>query len=262
MNTLNVINYVISAHLHTCQHQLSLLSLEVLEITHQNMLMFLLSRLLTGWFTFLLPSYSTFKALRQRPLDGHQVERWASYWTVIGAFVAFEYCTEWCLSWLPFYWEMRTVFLLFLSLPQFKGSTYVYKAYLEPFLIQNESDIDASIASARDETVHFIHSRLSSLWDILYSLLSKTPITSKMSPGATPMNGSPILVQKAFQSAQGLWGGISPAAAAASAPNGRPASSRSVSAASTPEKNEPPSFTSSGNVAGSEGYSVDETIHD
>jgi receptor expression-enhancing protein 1/2/3/4 len=182
---------------------------------------------------------------------------------------------------------MRTVFLLFLSLPQFKarsfffffpianklkviltccflfipqGSTYVYKAYLEPFLIQNESDIDASIASARDETVHFIHSRLSSLWDILYSLLSKTPITSKMSPGATPMNGSPILVQKAFQSAQGLWGGISPAAA--SAPNGRPASSRSVSAASTPEKNEPPSFTSSGNVAGSEGYSVDETIHD
>jgi receptor expression-enhancing protein 1/2/3/4 len=189
---------------------------------------------------------------------------------------------------LPFYWEMRTVFLLFLSLPQFKarsiliffreianrlkvvltcyflfipqGSTYVYKAYLEPFLIQNESDIDATIASARDETVHFIHSRISLLWDLLYSLLSKTPVTSKKSPEATPMNGSPILIQKVFQSAQGLWDGISPAAA--SAPNGRPASSRSVSAASTPEKHEPPSFTSSGNVTGSGGYSVDETIHD
>ena len=149
--------------------------------------------------------------------------------------------------------------MLFLFIPQ--GSTYVYKSYLEPFLIQNESDIDASIVSARDETVHFIHSRLSSVWDLLYSLLSKTPVTSKMSPEATPMNGSPILVQKAFQSAQGLWNGISPAAAA-SAPNGRPTSSRPFSAASTPEKQEPLSYASSGNVAGSGGYSLDETIHD
>lgn len=90
-----------------------------------------------------------------------------------------------------------------------QGSTQVYKSYLEPFLIQNEKDIDASIASARDETVQFIHSRLSALWDIFYSLLSKTPITQQPSPSArdAPTNMSP---QKALQSIQSLLGVATP----------------------------------------------------
>jgi len=89
------------------------------------MFMFIFSRLLAGWFTFLLPSYSTFKALKERPLREQEIERWTSYWVVVGAVVAFEYTAEWLLSWLPFYWEIKTLFLLFLSLPQFEGSTYL-----------------------------------------------------------------------------------------------------------------------------------------
>jgi hypothetical protein len=54
---------------------------------------------LSGWFTFLLPSYSTFKALRQRSLREQEMERWASYWIVVGAVVAFEYTAEWLLCW-------------------------------------------------------------------------------------------------------------------------------------------------------------------
>ncbi|KAI0305017.1 TB2/DP1, HVA22 family-domain-containing protein [Russula brevipes] len=176
------------------------------------MLMFLVSRFLAGWFSFLLPAYSTFKALKQRPLDEQEIQKWASYWIVIGAVVAFEYTAEWLISWFPFYWEIKTLLLLFLSLPQFEGSTYVYNTYVEPYLVQNESDIDASIASARDETLQFAQSRLSTLWDILYSLLSKTPIASKPSSsspypsGGTPTNGSPLIDQKTlFQSVQHLW---------------------------------------------------------
>jgi len=178
------------------------------------MFMFIFSRLLAGWFTFLLPSYSTFKALRQRPLHEQEIEKWASYWTVVGAVVAFEYTAEWLLCWFPFYWEIKTLFLLFLSLPQFEGSTYLYKFYVEPYLVQNESDIDASIASARNETFQFAQSRLSTLWDLFYSLLSRTPVMSKLSPsGATPANGSPHVGQNAlFQSVQGLWSAINPPA--------------------------------------------------
>jgi len=54
---------------------------------------------LSGWFTFLLPSYSTFKALRQHPLHEQEIERWASYWVVVGAVVAFEHTAEWLLCW-------------------------------------------------------------------------------------------------------------------------------------------------------------------
>ncbi|KAH9043639.1 hypothetical protein EDB85DRAFT_2285020 [Lactarius pseudohatsudake] len=185
----------------------------------------------SGWFVFLLPAYSTFKALKQRPLNEREVEKVACYWTVVGTLVAFEYTAEWLLSWFPFYWETKTLFLLFLS--QFEarasfqihlgrllrwailtlspfaqqGSTHIYKSYLEPFFVQNENDIDATIASARDETVQFLHSRISALWDIIYSFLSKTPITQQPTSRDTPTNMSP---QKALQSIQNLFGVATP----------------------------------------------------
>ena len=159
--------------------------------------------------------------------------------------------------------DLAVFFFFFLACPQ--GSTYIYKTYLEPFLVQNESNIDAGLASARDETVQFIHSRLSALWDLLYSLLSKTPITPKM---ATPTNGSPLSSQKTPQAIQGLWGAIIPppslaSSAIPSAPNGRPTISRSVSptpAMETHAPSPPPSHASSSSAAGSAGYDVDETV--
>ncbi|KAI9461021.1 TB2/DP1, HVA22 family-domain-containing protein [Lactarius psammicola] len=214
------------------------------------MLVYIVSRLLTAWFVFLLPSYSTFKALKQRPLNEREVEKWASYWTVVGTLVTFEYTAEWLLSWFPFYWEAKTLFLLFLSLPQFEGSTHVYKAYLEPFLVQNEKDIDATIVSARDETVQFIQLRLSALWDIVYSFLSKTPITQHPSPSSsreTPINMSP---QKALQSIQGLLGVATPPSfLAPSVHRGRPASE------------DPSAPTHPSGVAVPAGYDVGEAVN-
>lgn len=55
--------------------------------------------IVSAWFAFLLPSYATFKALSHRPLSEHELQRWAMYWTVVGAFVAFEYTAEWLISW-------------------------------------------------------------------------------------------------------------------------------------------------------------------
>ncbi|KAI9513068.1 TB2/DP1, HVA22 family-domain-containing protein [Russula earlei] len=191
------------------------------------MLVFVFSRLLAAWFTFLLPSYKTFKALKKSTSHEREIEKWASYWVVIAIIAAFEHTAEWLLCWFSFYWELKTLALLFLSLPQFEGSTYVYKTYVEPYLVQNEPDIDAGIASARDETLQFLQSRLSALWEILYSLLSKTPVVTKhTSPSSpfqegAPTNGSSPVHQKAFHSALDLWGALTQSAfLGGSAPGG------------------------------------------
>jgi len=228
------------------------------------MLVFLVFRLLAGWFTFLLPSYSTFKALKKRPLCEQEIERWVSYWIVIGAVVAFEYTAEWLLSWFPFYWEIKTLLLLYLSLPQFEGSTYVYKAYVEPYLVQNESDIDASIASARDETLRFVQSRLVALWDILYSLLSKTPVTPTHSPTCSP-NGSPLVGQGAaalFQSMQDLWAAIGPTSFSAppALDGGKPALSRLTSDTRASEMGAPSPAAPVG-ASNTVGYDVGESTN-
>jgi hypothetical protein len=152
-------------------------------------------------------------------------------------------------------------FFFFPAAPQ--GSTYLYKFYVEPFLVQNESEIDASIASARNETLQFIQSRLSTLWDLLYSLLSRTPVMSNLSPsGATPANGSPNASQNAFfQSVQGLLGAINPPAysTAPAAVSGKYTVSRSASDTVASER-QAPSNAHSTDPSVSVGYDVDETI--
>jgi hypothetical protein len=142
-----------------------------------------------------------------------------------------------------------------------QGSTYVYKAYVEPYLVQNESDIDASIASARDETLRFVQSRLVALWDILYSLLSKTPVTPKHSPA----NGSPLVGQGAalFQSMQDLWAAIgAPSFGAPPALDGghKPALSRLTSDTRASEMRAPSPAAPVG-ASNTVGYDVSESTN-
>jgi receptor expression-enhancing protein 1/2/3/4 len=105
------------------------------------------------------------------------------YWTVIGAFVAFEYLAEWLISWLPFYWELKTIFLLFLSLPQTEGSTYIYNAYLQPFLVRNEADLDAGIVRIQRNVLTFVQEKISALWALFVK-------SSSQSQSSTPASAN------------------------------------------------------------------------
>jgi receptor expression-enhancing protein 1/2/3/4 len=155
------------------------------------MLMSLLSHILIGYFCFALPSFATFKALSHRPLSEPELQRWATYWSVVGAFTAVEYALEWFISWLPFYWEVKTGFLMFLALPQTEGSTYIYETYLRPFYTQNEADLDSGILTVQKNTLNFIQARIGSLLDIFWNLLNKN--SAAQSQGQPPAeSGNPL----------------------------------------------------------------------
>lgn len=170
------------------------------------MLMSMVSHLLCAWFAFLLPSYSTYKALSS-PLSG-ELQGLSMYWAVVGAFIAIESTIGPFVSWLPFYWESRTLFLLYLSLPQIQGSTYIYKTYLEPFCSKNEAELDSGIASAQNNVLGFLQSRISMLIDLLWTILNKTPITKQ--PQVT-REGQPGQQFYSLESVKGLWTSYGPA---------------------------------------------------
>lgn len=170
------------------------------------MLMSMVSHLLCAWFAFLLPSYSTYKALSS-PLSG-ELQSLSMYWAVVGAFIAIESTIGPFVSWLPFYWEARTLFLLYLSLPQIQGSTYIYKTYLEPFCSKNEAELDSSIDSAQSNVLGFLQSRISMLIDLLWTILNKTPIAGQ--PQAAG-EGKPGQQPYSLESVKGLWTSYSPA---------------------------------------------------
>ncbi|KAF5323315.1 hypothetical protein D9611_005749 [Ephemerocybe angulata] len=157
------------------------------------MFMSLISHLLSAWFAFLLPCFATFKALNRLPHSEPELKRWAMYWSIVGVFVAFEYIAEW----LPFYWEVKTLFLLYLSLPQTQGSTYIYQTYVHPFLIKNEASIDAGIDGLQSNALTFIQAKLTDLF--------RTLSNSANAAGAPGTPGGTAGVPSWQASAAGLW---------------------------------------------------------
>lgn len=49
------------------------------------------------------------------------------------------------LSWLPFYYEAKVVFILWLTLPQFRGARVVFERFLKPAFVDYESVIDEGL---------------------------------------------------------------------------------------------------------------------
>ncbi|KAJ7102099.1 TB2/DP1, HVA22 family-domain-containing protein [Mycena belliarum] len=202
----------------------------------------IVSHLLAAWFCFLLPSYGTFKALAHRPVSEPELERWSQYWAVIGIVVTFEHLAEFLISWVPFYWELKTLFLLFLSLPQTQGSTYIYMTYLQPFFTQNEADLDAGILSIQRKTLFFAQARLAALWQFILNALNKNAATGQQA-SATPGQAPPQGAGFSMESAMGLFRtygpslmtALQPAAAPATPPvSSRPAPNASSSSFGTP----------------------------
>ncbi|KAF5312646.1 hypothetical protein D9619_002888 [Psilocybe cf. subviscida] len=201
----------------------------------------ILSRLLSAWFAFLLPCYATFKALSNRPLLEPDLHKLSMYWATIGAFVAFEYTLEWSISWLPFYWELKTLFLLFLSLPQTQGSTYIYTTYLQPFFSKNERDLDAGLVAMQRNVLAFIQAKATSLWDLFWTMATGTHPSNQGPPSAQRTSLPPQLAR--FVSADTVKSAMayfSASSSAASAPQQLNVPSQPNSGPSTPGRSTPP----------------------
>ncbi|KAF9186126.1 ER membrane protein DP1/Yop1 [Haplosporangium sp. Z 767] len=103
----------------------------------------LLSNIL-GW---VYPAYRSFKALETPTKDDDK--QWLTYWAVYGFVSILESFTDILLYWLPFYFFLKSVFLLWLMIPSFNGAATVYNRILRPFLLQHHNNIDASLNNVR-----------------------------------------------------------------------------------------------------------------
>jgi len=166
------------------------------------MLFYFTSRIICSISAFLYPGYSSYKTLSQRPASEEEIERWLMYWSVLGCIVAAEYVAEWLVSWIPFYYLLKTVFLLYLSLPQTRGSSYLYVHHLQPFFHSHEAQIDAALASFKARIYTFLQERIRMLWEHVSTTLSQqqqqqpranfVPAGGATNTGAPPSLGDPM----------------------------------------------------------------------
>ncbi|GAA5973678.1 hypothetical protein JCM21900_006598 [Sporobolomyces salmonicolor] len=115
-----------------------------------------LCRFVSVTASLLYPTYASYKALKSTASSGltageqaEQLERWLMYWCVMGIVWMWEEWGEWGVKWFPFYYEVKTLVILWLVLPQIQGSTYIYLTHLAPFLASQETDIDSFVTSTR-----------------------------------------------------------------------------------------------------------------
>eukprot|EP00745_Piridium_sociabile_P011177 TRINITY_DN180021_c0_g1_i1.p1 TRINITY_DN180021_c0_g1~~TRINITY_DN180021_c0_g1_i1.p1 ORF type:complete len:192 (-),score=16.33 TRINITY_DN180021_c0_g1_i1:87-662(-) len=92
---------------------------------------------------FLYPAWQSFRAIESSNAEDDKL--WLTYWVVYGFFSLVEVFGDYILFWVPFYWMLKLIFLVYLFLPQTKGAIQMYNQFIRPFLMKNEKRIEDTI---------------------------------------------------------------------------------------------------------------------
>ncbi|KAJ3412033.1 ER membrane protein DP1/Yop1 [Chytridiales sp. JEL 0842] len=84
---------------------------------------------LTHALGYFYPAYESLRAAN----SGKDVEcqQWISYWVILGTLTLVEYSDQALLHMLPYYFFFKSIFIMWLVLPQYKGSLRVYNNILK-----------------------------------------------------------------------------------------------------------------------------------
>jgi len=99
-------------------------------------------QLITDLIAWVYPAYASFKAIESPGTDDDV--QWLTYWTVFGFVNILEFFIDILLYWFPFWFLFKTIFVLWLSMPQFNGAVIIYKGFLRGFLKTYEKGIDSA----------------------------------------------------------------------------------------------------------------------
>ncbi|XP_064603990.1 receptor expression-enhancing protein 4-like isoform X2 [Liolophura sinensis] len=73
------------------------------------------------------------------------------YWIIFALFTCVETFSDMFIAWIPFYYEIKIVFVLWLLSPVTKGSSFLYRKFVHPQFSKREKEIDDYIAKASDK---------------------------------------------------------------------------------------------------------------
>merc|ERR1711962_1924214 len=74
--------------------------------------------------------------------------KWMMYWIVFALFTTMELFADIFLSWAPFYYEVKVLFIFWLLSPLTKGSSIFYRKFIHPRLVKHERSIDKYLTDA------------------------------------------------------------------------------------------------------------------
>ncbi|KAJ1019740.1 hypothetical protein NDA13_005965 [Ustilago tritici] len=119
---------------------------------------------LNSTFTLVYPLYSSYKAVTTSTTSLAEMQVWLVYWSVFACWTLFESLFGFLWSWVPFYYELRLLFNIWLVAPQTRGATYIYTNHLHPFLQTNQEAIDTHVDQLKRSARGKLDAYLGGLW--------------------------------------------------------------------------------------------------
>jgi len=110
---------------------------------------------LVGWA---VPAFLSFKALES---PGHQDDiQWLTYWIVFGGFNFMEsIALRPVLYYFPWYFAFKTIFVIWLQIPTFRGAQTLYISVLKPVLA-NVNKNSGAVAPSGDSSAEGLRERV------------------------------------------------------------------------------------------------------
>ncbi|XP_076443724.1 receptor expression-enhancing protein 5-like isoform X2 [Babylonia areolata] len=107
------------------------------------------AQFLCNFIGFLYPAYASIKAIESE--DKEDDTKWLTYWVVYSVFSLVEFFADILLFWIPFYWLLKCLFLIWCFAPTaWNGSSTLYYRFIRPFILRHQSNIDKALDDARE----------------------------------------------------------------------------------------------------------------
>jgi len=108
------------------------------------------AQLICNCIGFVYPAYCSIKALESPKKEDDT--RWLTYWVVFALFSVCEFFSDLLMSWFPFYWLAKCMFLVWCFLPMsWNGSDMIYNRVIRPAFMKHQKEIDSVMNKVTDK---------------------------------------------------------------------------------------------------------------
>ena len=104
--------------------------------------------IITNLVGTLYPAFWTIKSLEQNSVE--EQKKWLTYWVVFGSFIIVDMSSPVIVKFIPFYFVLKILFLIWLFMPGSSGCTIVYYLVVKKIFRYYEDRIESYVVGAKD----------------------------------------------------------------------------------------------------------------
>ena len=108
----------------------------------------ILDTIITNLVGTLYPAFWTIKSLEQNLVE--EQKKWLTYWVVFGSFIIIDMSSVVIVKFIPFYFVLKILFLIWLFMPGSNGCTIIYYLVVKKIFRYYEDKIESYVVGAKD----------------------------------------------------------------------------------------------------------------